>query len=190
MMSDPTIVSTIPMAEGRFLKLELREYVDSTGVRRKWEAAQRQKDQAAVFIIATLQPSGRVVLIRQFRVPVGHFCLEAPAGLIDDGETPGQAAARELLEETGYVGRVEWTGPASASSAGLTGEMVTTVFMTVDETLPENNKPVARPDEGEDIEVIILPIAELGMFFKERIAAGDVPDSRLVAWALGLGIRW
>ena len=189
-MSEPTIIETIPMAEGRFLKLELREYVDSAGEHRKWEAAQRQKNQTAVFIIATLRPSGRVVLIRQFRVPVGHFCLEVPAGLIDDGETPEQAAVRELLEETGYVGRVEWTGPASASSAGLTGEMVTTAFMTIDETLPENRNPVAQPDDGEDIEVIVLPINELGDFFKERIAAGDVPDSRLVAWSLGLGVRW
>ena len=189
-MAEPHINQRKLLAEGRFLKLEQVEFTDVHGVPRKWEAAQRQKAQAAVFIIATLIPSGKIVLIRQFRVPVGHFCLEVPAGLIDDGETPEHAAQRELLEETGYVGHVEWTGPASASSAGLTGELVTTVFMTVDEMLPENRRPVAHPDEGEDIEVIVLPIAEFGKFFKERIAAGDVPDSRLVAWALGLGIRW
>ncbi len=189
-MTVPCITSSVSLAEGRFLKMERLEFEDAKGKRRQWEAVQRQKNQAAVFIIATLQPSGRVVLIRQFRAPVGHFCIEVPAGLIDAGETPAQAATRELIEETGYVGRVEWVGPASASSAGLTGELVTTVFMTIDETQPENSKPVAKPDEGEDIEVIVLPMSGLCGFFKERIAAGDVPDSRLVAWALGLGVRW
>ena len=45
---------------------------------------------------------GRIVLIRQFRLPAGRFLWELPAGSIDGGETALQAAQRELAEETGY----------------------------------------------------------------------------------------
>lgn len=47
-----------------------------------------------------------IVLQRQFRPPVNAICIEIPAGLVDEGETPEQAAIRELHEETGYVGEI------------------------------------------------------------------------------------
>jgi len=51
------------------------------------------------------------VLEKQFRPPVGKVCIEIPAGLIDEGETPEEAAVRELREETGYVGDVSVSSP-------------------------------------------------------------------------------
>jgi len=52
--------------------------------------------------IIPLTPSGEVVMIRQFRHGSGDFTIETPGGMVDPGETPAEAAARELLEETGY----------------------------------------------------------------------------------------
>lgn len=46
------------------------------------------------------------VILLQYRPPVEAFCVEFPAGLIDEGESPEQAAVRELKEETGYEGKV------------------------------------------------------------------------------------
>lgn len=46
------------------------------------------------------------MIIIQYRPPVEAFCVEFPAGLIDEGESPEQAAVRELREETGYSGKV------------------------------------------------------------------------------------
>ena len=53
-------------------------------------------------VILPLLEDGRVVLIRQFRLPAGGFLWELPAGSLDRGETPLQTARRELAEETGY----------------------------------------------------------------------------------------
>jgi ADP-ribose pyrophosphatase len=50
-----------------------------------------------------LDEAGRVVLLEQYRPPIGRATLEMPSGTIEDGETPDQAVAREVLEETGFV---------------------------------------------------------------------------------------
>lgn len=89
------------------------EYEDQAGKTRRWEAAQRTTRRAnaevdAVHIVALLQkPGGQEILLqKQFRPPVNKICIEFPAGLIDEGETPEDCAVRELAEETGYVGEV------------------------------------------------------------------------------------
>ena len=178
----PKIVKTTEMAAGRFLRLDLLEYNDSKGVARKWEAAQRQKAQAAVYILAVLKPSNRLIVLRQYRVPIDAYCIECPAGLIDDGEEPSVAAARELMEETGSVGKVEWQSGPTCSSAGMTGEMVTIFRMTVDETLPENKTPKQHLDDGEEIDVNLIPLNRLEEYLKERVQAGDKLDSRIDSW--------
>jgi ADP-ribose pyrophosphatase len=54
-------------------------------------------------IAFVLDPQGRIVLVEQYRPPLGRTTLEMPAGNVNEGETPGQAVAREVLEETGLV---------------------------------------------------------------------------------------
>lgn len=62
--------------------------------------------------VVALTAEGRVVLIRQHRMGTGEVTLEIPGGMIDPGESPLDAAARELREETGYVA-ARWTSLGS-----------------------------------------------------------------------------
>jgi len=83
------------------------------GKQRIWEAAARKTRKStgvdAVAIVPILKHPSKPVstmIIVQYRPPVEAFCVEFPAGLIDEGESPEQAAVRELSEETGYSGKV------------------------------------------------------------------------------------
>ena len=62
------------------------------------------REGRAFAVIFAMTPEQNVVLIRQFRYGIGRVLLELPAGIIDEGESPPDCAARELAEETGYVG--------------------------------------------------------------------------------------
>ncbi len=70
-------------------------------------------DAAIVFPVTR---AGEVVLVRQYRPPLGRMELGLPAGLVEDGEEPEAAARRELLEETGHAGD-EWEPLGSVASS-------------------------------------------------------------------------
>ena len=94
------------VAGGKFLQMELIEFTDNRGQKRKWEAVSRTNSSGAALIIPHIVPDDTFILIRQFRPPAGKLVLEFPAGLIDPGEDAATAAVRELSEETGYRGKV------------------------------------------------------------------------------------
>lgn len=56
----------------------------------------------AAAVVVPIDADGNVVLVRQYRYPVGEDLLEAPAGVMEEGETPDECAIRELQEETGH----------------------------------------------------------------------------------------
>jgi len=186
----PRRIGTTTRAAGLFLRLEDLEYVDGQGRPRRWESAARQGGATAVLAIPTLQPSGRLVLIRQYRPPVDAFVIEFPAGIVNPEEAPEQAAQRELLEETGFRGRVRWVGPQTCSSPGMTAESVRLVLMDIDEALAANRQPAACLDDGEEIEVHLVEPHRFGAFLRAHLDAGDALDSRTAAYALGLGVVW
>ena len=70
-------------------------------------------DHADAVCIIPFDPPDQVFLIRQFRKPIESFLIEAPAGCMDDGESPLDAAKRELKEETGFdATSIEWVRTA------------------------------------------------------------------------------
>jgi ADP-ribose pyrophosphatase len=93
-----------------------------------WEFATRNTKRPSVGIVA-ITDAGRIVLVEQFRPPVGRTVVELPAGLAGDiadakDEALVEAAKRELLEETGYVA-AEWKALGGGfTSPGLTDESI------------------------------------------------------------------
>jgi ADP-ribose pyrophosphatase len=111
----------------------------------------RLPDYAA---IVARTADGRVLCVRQYRPAVERVTLELPSGLVDPGETPAQAASRELLEETGYeAAEVEALSPMLPDTGRLTNRIWACVATGLRRV--EGREPEAG------IEVVSLTVPEL-----------------------------
>ncbi|MGW8654531.1 NUDIX domain-containing protein, partial [Nocardia salmonicida] len=110
----------------------------------------------AVAVLA-LDDDGKVVLIRQYRHPIGTRLLELPAGLLDiEGEDPLTAAKRELAEETGLAA-ARWSVLVDvALSPGFTDEALRVFFAT---GLSVTDRPDPEHEEA-DLELVRMPLDE------------------------------
>jgi len=167
-MKDPDAPEEI-MWQGRFVVAKKRG---------KWEYVSRARNIRAAVLLAI--DEGHVLLVEQFRVPLGKVCIELPAGLIgdDDGaedEAAEIAAGRELEEETGYrAASIESLGEFF-SSPGMVTESFTLLRATGLEKVSEGG---GLP--GEDIAVHRVPLDGLEAFLAGRRAQGDAIDVRLL----------
>ena len=170
-MPRPSLKSIRRIAETKWLRLESLKYTDKTGKERNWDRVSRATtnetvgiDAVAIFPIMKDQNNATsTVLVKQYRPPLDAYTIELPAGLIDANETPQEAAIRELKEETGYIGSIKdctITGSLPLSP-GLSDETVALVTVVIDMTLKENQHPVQSTEEGEDIELIKVPLTSL-----------------------------
>jgi ADP-ribose pyrophosphatase len=152
-----------------------------------WECVERKKASGIVAILA-VTPEGGVLLVEQFRPPVGSRVIELPAGLAGDiegaeGEALAEAARRELLEETGYgAGRMECLGEGPAS-AGLCDEIIT--FFRAHDL-----RRVAEGggDADEEIRVHEVRLVDLRRWCGDRRHEGCLVDYKIHAalWMAGV----
>ena len=153
--------------EGRFIAARKRG---------KWEYVSRTRGISAAVILAI--DEGEVILVEQYRVPLGRNCLELPAGLIGDeseGEAVEAAAIRELEEETGYrAARMTELG-YFYSSPGMVSEGFTLLRAEGLERTGEGGGV-----EGEDIQVHRVKLAEVPTFIAAKRAQGCAIDVRLL----------
>lgn len=101
-------------------------------------------------------PDGSLVLVRQYRHGTGEDTLEIPGGMVDPGEEPARAAARELREETGFAGEEPvLLGVVEPNPAIQTNRCHTYLI--------DGCRRVAdaAPDPGEDLEVEVMPEADV-----------------------------
>ena len=144
--------------------------------RGRWEFVSRTGSTNAVVIVA--EHEGKVILIEQFRVPVGGRCLELPAGLVGDEDehaTVEGTAVKELEEETGFTcDRVERLGDFH-SSPGMVAESFTLVRAHGVRKVGEGGGT-----EHEEIEVFLVPRAEIPGFVASRRALGVSVDVKLL----------
>lgn len=144
--------------------------------RGKWEFVRRRKNMAAVGIVA-MTTEGELLLVQQYRPPIGCDAIEIPAGLIGDdeaNESIESAARRELLEETGYEAegwRYLFGGP---SSAGMADEQVHLV-------LAKDLRQVHAGGgvSGEKITIHRVRLDQLDGFLKAKQAEGVQVDLKV-----------
>ena len=147
--------------------------------RGRWEYVSRTGSTNAVVILA--EHDGKVILIEQYRVPVGGRCLELPAGLVGDEDehaTVEGTAVKELEEETGFTcERVERLGEFH-SSPGMVAESFTLVRAHGVRKVGEGGGT-----EHEDITVYLVPRDGIPEFIEKRRAAGSAVDVKLLLFA-------
>ena len=142
----------------------------------KWEYVSRTRGVSAAAILAV--DDGHVLLVEQYRVPIGALCLELPAGLVGDdteGEEAESAAIRELEEETGYRAERAVDLGRYFASPGMSSEGFTLL----------RAEGLAKVGEGggvagEDIEVHRVRLEALPDFVAERRARGVAVDAKLL----------
>lgn len=131
-------------------------------------------------VIVPVTEAGEIVLVRQYRAPLGRWAWELPAGSLKTGEDPAQAAARECHEEIGLVPSRLVTLGAFYPTPGYCDEEMH--FYRATGLRPPRDHETAQPDEDEDIEAkAFAPEA-----IRAMIASGEVIDLKTVAglWLL------
>ena len=165
------------LGEGKHLRLVSRggwEFVERTGV------------IGVVGVVATTD-DGKLLLVEQWREPVGKRCVELPAGLVgdvQDGEDAAESAARELEEETGYRPVHVELIVDGCVSAGLTGEVVALYRATGLQKVGDGG---GEAGSGEDIEVHAVPPSDVPAFLRRKAADGRSVDLKVWAalWFVG-----
>ena len=146
----------------KWLNLFEVSYIARTGDEKSWQIASRQNEPKcltgsyhrpdAVVIVPFHTLRNKMVIIREYRVPLDDYEYGFPAGLVDNGESVEQAARRELKEETGLtVSRFIKVSPPIYSSAGMTDESVAMVYVKC-----EGEASVSANTDSELIEILFI----------------------------------
>ena len=160
-------IESTQLLDGKLLKV----YRDRVRLPDGGESEREWIDHPGAAAVVPLLPDGRVILVRQFRYPVGHEFIEVPAGKFDmKGESPEDVAHRELEEESGWrAGRLEKLG-AFHMAIGYCNEVIH-CFLAHDLEQVGSNL-----DHDEFLEVVYIPLDET----IEMIADGRITDVKTV----------
>ena len=167
-----TILQSTTVFSGKLIRVETRD-VELEDGRRAYREVVRHPGAVALVV---RRADGKFIFVRQFRSGIQRVMLEVVAGLLDSGEEPAVAAARELREETGYVAEGLRVLGAVYPTPGYVDERIDLFLAEVPD------RPASRQlDHDERIEVEALTADE----FRALLRAGGVQDGKtLAAWAL------
>lgn len=167
-MENQRIKELVTLSQNKFLNFYKAIYHNRSGKEGNWFIASRKTEEVmkkqffegqedevdAVLIVATHEECEKLVLIRQYRVPLNDYIYELPAGLIDQGEDYKVSVARELKEETGLeVTKIEEKKGIGKTylSPGMTDESVALIYCKCKGELSK-----AYMEADEDIEPMLV----------------------------------
>lgn len=164
------VLSSKKIFDGKILNLRLDTIMTKDG-----KLAQREVvEHRSAVVVIPIDDDENVILVKQYRHPVGLDLLEAPAGMVEDGEEPDAAAMRELREETGYASRNLRLLGGFWSSPGFTDEYL---YGYLAKDLFNSRLPM---DEDEEITLVRIPIRKV----KKLIRVGEIQDAKTIALLL------
>jgi ADP-ribose pyrophosphatase len=167
-MNDPERLSTERIFDGKVFDVD-RDRVRMPNAREVTVDVIRHPPSA---VIVPVPEPGQVILIRQYRYAVNQWLWECPAGSVDEGETPEEAARRECHEEIGQVPDTVVRLGAMYPTPGYCDEEMF-FFRVSGLSLPEHE---AEQDEDEDIEVRVFSLKDV----REMIRRGEIVDMKTV----------
>ena len=167
-MSDPDCLSTERIFDGKVFDVD-RDRVRMPNGREVTVDVIRHPPSA---VIVPVPEPGHVILIRQYRYAVNQWLWEFPAGSVDEGESPEQAARRECHEEIGQVPDTIVRLGAMYPTPGYCDEEMF-FFRVSGLTKPATE---AELDEDEDIEVRQFTVKEV----REMVRRGEITDMKTV----------
>jgi ADP-ribose pyrophosphatase len=167
MENNELTIKTDKIYEGKILTLK----VDTVELpNKRYSKREIVLHNPAVAIVAATE-DGEIVMIKQYRKAVDDLIYEIPAGLIEYGENPKDAALRELEEETGYrAGKIEYLSEFY-TSPGFCNEKIHVFLATQLEQVGQNL------DDGEDIEYFNVKLEEA----IKMIKLGDIVDAKTIS---------
>jgi ADP-ribose pyrophosphatase len=164
------ILSSTTVYEGPVFGIRRDEVIEPSGVRTTREVITHP---GSVVVLPVL-PDGRILLIQQYRHATRHYLWELVAGRMDSGETPQKAAARELIEETGYRAKRMRVFLDVFPTPGFLEERM---FILLAEGLTAGE---AEPEEDEKI----ISRAYSRKQLEEMIRGGKLRDAKSIAGIL------
>lgn len=164
------VISSKIVFRGKIFGIRRDEVVEPSGVR----ATREMITHPGSVVVLPVLADGRVILIRQYRHAAREFLWELVAGRIDKGESPWQAAARELIEETGYRAKRFRVFLDFFPSPGFLEERM---FILLASGLKEGQ---AAPEDDEKIEVRAYGRKQLEQMIQKRI----IRDGKTIAGLL------
>jgi ADP-ribose pyrophosphatase len=128
-------------------------------------------EHSAAVVIIPIDEDDNVLLVRQYRYPTEQFILEAPAGGVEEGESPDDSAQRELQEEVGYASKNMRAMGGFWSAPGFSTEFLY-AYLAKDLVASK-----LSADDDESIEIIRTPLGNIDRL----IRLGEIQDAKTIA---------
>lgn len=178
------ILNDETLHDGIYVRFFRRYFIDRKGNKNFWEVFER-KIPGHIVCAVPVTDKKEIVLEKIFRVPLKHFILDIPVGLVDiAGESEEDAVRRELIEETGYdAASFEVLGRFSAD-AGL--QPTELVFFLADGAKKSGDPKL---EDVEEIEVVKVPLDCLGEYIRKEKIMVDMKLASAAAFLMARGFK-